>query len=356
MGMDGNTNLVPGQVALLGSGETSVNGGRLFEELARNLEIPLKVSVLETPAGFELNSAQVAGRVADFIKKRLQNYQADVRIVPARKTGTRFSPDNLEILEPLLNSQIIFMGPGSPSYTVRQLSGSLAWDLMQARQRFGAALVFASAAAIAIGRLALPVYEIFKVGEDPHWKNGLDFFAAYGLDLIIVSHWNNTEGGADLDTSRCFIGQDRFSSLIEALPKTSLIVGIDEQTGLIMDFRSKTCHVVGQGQVHLLRGGCQLDYNGKEGFSIGELGAFHLPSNPAQNIRLEIMQAVLCTHVQKGYQEERIIPEDVQLLVTQRQQARASRNWSGADEIRRMIEELGWRVNDTPQGPTVERN
>jgi cyanophycinase-like exopeptidase len=354
--MDGNTIIIPGQVALLGSGETSVNGGRLFEEIARNLDVPLQVSVLETPAGFELNSAQVAGRVADFIKKRLQNYQADVQIIPARKTGTRFSPDNLEILGPLLNSQIIFMGPGSPSYTVRQLSGSLAWDLMQARQRSGAALVFASAAAIAIGRLALPVYEIFKVGEDPHWKKGLDFFAPYGLDLIFVSHWNNTEGGADLDTSRCFIGQDRFNLLLEELPTRTVIVGIDEQTGLIIDFRSKTCQVVGRGQVHLLRAGCQLDYNRREEFPIEALGDFHLLANPEQNIRPEALQAALYTQAQICCQAESVIPEEVLLLVNQRQQARAGRDWSGADEIRRLIENLGWRVRDTLQGPTIERN
>jgi len=52
-------------------------------------------------------------------------------------------------------------------------------------------LIFASAAAIAVNRHALPVYEIFKVGEDLHWKLGLDLFGQYGLDLTIVTQWNN---------------------------------------------------------------------------------------------------------------------------------------------------------------------
>jgi len=52
-------------------------------------------------------------------------------------------------------------------------------------------LIFASAAAIAVSRHALPVYEIFKVGEDLHWKLGLDLFGQYGLDLTIVTQWNN---------------------------------------------------------------------------------------------------------------------------------------------------------------------
>ena len=56
-----------GQIAFLGSGETSLAGGRIFEMLARSLPQGLKIALLETPAGFELNSSQVTGRVAEFV-------------------------------------------------------------------------------------------------------------------------------------------------------------------------------------------------------------------------------------------------------------------------------------------------
>ena len=74
-------------------------------------------------------------------------------------------------------------------------------------------MIFASAAAIAVNRHALPVYEIFKVGEDLHWKLGLDLFGQYGLDLTIVTQWNNREGGEELDTSHGFMGRARFERL-----------------------------------------------------------------------------------------------------------------------------------------------
>ena len=77
-----------GQIAFLGSGETSLAGGRIFESLARRLSTPLRIAILETTAGFELNSNQVAGRVADFLKTRLQNYKPVIDVVPARKRGT----------------------------------------------------------------------------------------------------------------------------------------------------------------------------------------------------------------------------------------------------------------------------
>ena len=95
------------------------------------------------------------------------------------------------------------MGPGSPSYAVRHLTGTYAWDMIQARHRLGACLTFASSAAIAIGETAVPIYEIYKVGEDPHWIPGLDLLGPFGLRVACVTHWNNTEGGANLDTSRC---------------------------------------------------------------------------------------------------------------------------------------------------------
>ena len=53
-----------GQIAFLGSGETSLAGGRIFESLARRFPQSLRIAILETPAGFELNANLVAGRVA----------------------------------------------------------------------------------------------------------------------------------------------------------------------------------------------------------------------------------------------------------------------------------------------------
>ncbi len=79
---------------------------------------------------------------------------------------------------------------------MRQLQASLTWHTILARHRLGASLALASAAAIAAGTFALPVYEIYKVGEDPHWKPGLDLLKPFGLSLAFIPHWDNMEGGA----------------------------------------------------------------------------------------------------------------------------------------------------------------
>ena len=335
-----------GQIAFLGSGETSLAGGRIFETLTRDLPYSPRISVLETPAGFELNADLVAGRVADFLEKRLQNYEPQIVTVPARKRGTDFSPDDPEIVRPLLTADMIFLGPGSPTYTVRQLQNSLAWDIIRARHRLGATLVFASAATIAIGAQALPVYEIFKVGEDVHVKSGLDLFADYGLKLNFIPHWNNAEGGMDLDTSRCFVGLDRFNQWCAMLPSGITTIGLDEHTGVIIDFQTGKCQVHGVSSVSLVRECDPEIYATGSQFSLDELGELNLPDALKDGIPVEVWEMVQSA---QGV-DEKEPPEEVLALAEERQQAREDKNWAASDHLRDEIAKMGWQVQDTPDG------
>jgi hypothetical protein len=354
MDQSANRSCQPGLITLFGSGETSPKGGQVFEWLAHRLTIPLRIGVLETPAGFELNSPLVAGRVADFLRKRLQNYQPTITVIPARKKGTPFSPDNPEIVRSLLDVEMIFLGPGSPTYAVRQLRDSLAWAALQARHRMGGTVVMASAATIASGALALPVYEIYKVGEDLHWKEGLNFFAPYGLSLVFVPHWNNAEGGQELDTRYCFMGEPRFELLLAMLPATMTVVGLDEQTALILDPQQRICRVMGRGRVHLIQGGKEREFPHGSNFSIQELGPFRQPM-PENGIPSVVWQQALAhAQMDENQPTPRIIPDQVLAYVKERQQARERKDWSLADKLREEIEALGWRVVDTPEGPRIK--
>jgi hypothetical protein len=349
--------LMPGIIALMGSGETTYNGGQIFEAVAKTLPMPLVVSVLETPAGFELNSDRVAGRVADFLKVRLQNYRPSVHVIPARKKGTQFSPDDINLLKPMLDSHFYFLGPGSPTYTVRQLKDSLAWGLMQALYRSGTAAVLASAAVISLGRWALPVYEIYKVGEDAHWKPGLDFFGPFGLSLIFIPHWNNAEGGGELDTTRCFVGKQRFDELLGILPCDCTILGIDEHTGVVIDLEHGTCQVLGKDSVHILRAGQLVaEFKSGERFDLALLGKYIPLSDPADGLLPEVWQMVY-EHQQQQKAKKELppeIPAEVLQWVVLRQQARSEKDWGTADKLRHQITEAGYQVKDSPTGPLVE--
>jgi cyanophycinase-like exopeptidase len=378
----------PGPVVLFGSGETSPSGRKVFDMVFRQLPKTPRVALLETPAGFELNSERVIGRVAEFIDHRLQNYQPVTTVIAARARGTPFSPDSAEIVAPLLEADLIFMGPGSPTYAVRQLQDSLAWQMLVARHRLGAALVLASAATIAFSTFALPVYEIYKVGEELHWKPGLDFFARYSMPLVFVPHWNNNDGGQELDTSRCFMGQERFARLMEMLPPDLTVLGIDEKTALIMDIQSGKAKVIGQGGVTLLHTGhghrrYRLDaelagsglaelaeernghvhyYANGQSFPLSECCPFEIPPYE-MGLPAEIWQQALDTQarlaVQNALQDApesgNSLPIEIEALLEARQAARLRKDWAASDLIRTQIEGLGWRVKDTPDGPVADK-
>jgi cyanophycinase-like exopeptidase len=341
-----------GQIAFLGSGETSLAGGRIFETLARLLPDPPRVAVMETPAGFELNSATVAGRVADFMRTRLQNFSARVDVIPARKRGTDFSPDDPKILQPLLHANMIFMGPGSPTYAVRQLQGTLAWDIIRARHRLGATLIFASAATISVSAWVLPVYEIYKVGQDVHNLPGLNLFSDFGVPLSFVPHWNNTDGGDDLDTSRCFIGMERFQQWCDMLPADHTLVGLDEHTGLVIDFEKGECTVSGVSSVSLVRECDPEIFAAGKIFPLRELGEFKIPESPEHGISPAAWELV--ANAVPPINES--LSADVQALVDARQRARAAKNWAESDRLRDELAALGWTVKDTPDGQVVTKS
>ncbi len=341
----------PGKVVLFGSGEISPTAQPIYDELMRGLGSPVRAAVLETPAGFQVNSADVAEEVARFLREHLPNYAPHATVVPARRRGTSASPDDPAILGPLLTADLTFLGPGSPSYAVRQLRDSLTWQVVTCLQRSGHPLVLASAATIAVSAWALPVYEIYKAGEDLHWIRGLDLWGAYGISLVFVPHWDNSEGGARHDTSRCFMGRSRFEELLGLLPPGATVVGIDEHTALCMDAGAARCDVRGRGAVTLSRGRCEERIAAGASFPMTLLGPLRLPE-PEEGIPARVQELV--SAAAREVEATRTPSEAVLGLVAKREAARGRQDWAAADCLRSEISARGWSVRDTRDGPVVE--
>jgi hypothetical protein len=273
--------------------------------------------------------------------------------VPARKRGTPESPDEAGVVEPLLTSNYIMLGPGSPTYAVRQLADSLAWQIVLARHRLGAALVLASAAAIATSVYALPVYEIYKVGQDLHWQPGLDLLGPFGGRIVVVPHWNNHEGGEELDTSHSYMGLERFERLRTMLPPDVDILGVDEHTAVLLDFLENKVLVLGRG------GMTWLDHRAESlrveaGSSIA-LGALSVgpPPSPQDGIPAAVWELAQRAGEGVGSVDVRQPTGLVQALLTERTAARARGEWAAADELRDRITADGWEIRDTPDGPEL---
>ena len=235
----------PGTVTLMGSGEMTRSMSRVHRWVVSKIKQPVRAVFLDTPAGFELNADDISRRACAYVAEYV-GVPCSVASFKAAERATGREIDNA--VRKLRRADYIFAGPGSPTYAVRNWQNTPLFDLVARRVREGAHLVLASAAAIAIGRYALPVYEIYKVGAEPHWMDGLDLLASHGLELAIVSHWNNAEGGT-FDTRYCFMGQPRFDLLEQLLPDSTVVLGIDEYTACILDLGMNEGKVMGAGQV-----------------------------------------------------------------------------------------------------------
>lgn len=339
---------------MLGSGETSASGRRVFDWLLRQLSPPVRVAIIETPAGFQPNSALVAQKVADFLRRHLANYALETVVVPARRRDTAFSPDDPALAEVILGVDCLFLGPGSPTYAVRQLRHSVVWDALRSRFAAGVPLVLASAAVLAISAFTLPVYEIYKAGADLGWQSGLDLLGGAGAPIVFVPHWNNREGGAELDTSHCFVGAERFAELRRLLPAGIALVGIDEHTALILKPTEGTGLVIGAGEVIIERSGLTRRYGNGEGFPLPELADFDW-DRFVDRLPADLWQRATAVRRAASDASPSEIPAEVLELIRRREAARREHAWGVADDLRDEVTRRGYRIQDTPAGPKVER-
>ena len=72
---------------------------------------------------------------------------------------------------------------------------------------------------------------------------------------------------------------------------------------------------------------------------------------------LFVMDKVLGLDLDKieAKKEEKVGGEEEWKLVEERKQAKAEKNYQRADEIRKELEERGYIVKDTPQGPILQK-
>jgi hypothetical protein len=215
----------------------------VHRELLGRLGAGARAVVLDTPYGFQENAPELATRAQEYFAQSVGH--------PIEVAGLlRFDgADPLAVeqgLDRVRAADYVFAGPGSPTYALRQWAGTPLVEVLAAKVRTGGAITFASAAALTLGAVAVPVYEIYKVGEDPRWLAGLDLLAAVGLHVAVIPHYDNTEGGHH-DTRFCYLGERRLRMLEEALPPGTHVLGVDEHTGVVLDLDADTATVVGNG-------------------------------------------------------------------------------------------------------------
>jgi len=236
---------IPRLLTIMGSGETAPTMMKPHRDLIARLPGTPNAVVLDTPYGFQENAPELAGRAVEYFRKSVGH--------PIEVAGlTRLhDEDPLTVeqgLDRIRRADYLFAGPGSPTYALRQWAGTAVPDIVRAKMRTGGAVTFASAAALTLGRYTVPVYEIYKVGEEPYWLDGLDVLGEIGLNVAVIPHYDNAEGGHH-DTRFCYLGERRLRLLEERLPEDAHVIGVDEHTGVVLDIDANTATVIGNGTV-----------------------------------------------------------------------------------------------------------
>lgn len=247
-------------LTIMGSGETSPTMVTTHKALLDRVGTP--AVLLDAPFAFQANASELTAKAVEYFRRSVG---VEMSVAPSA------DPDVLAAR--LREARYAFAGPGSPSYALRRWAGGPVPELLAGVVGRGGGVTFASAAALTLGVVTVPVYEIYKVGEEPRWLEGLDLLGRLtGLSAAVIPHYDNAEGGTH-DTRFCYLGEDRLRVLEASLPAGAFVLGVDEHTGLVLDVAAGTASVVGRGCVTVRRDGSSRVIGSGTTVPIGELGS-----------------------------------------------------------------------------------
>ena len=388
---------MPRILTILGSGETSPTMVTPHQRTFARLGAEVRAVLLDSPYGFQENADELTEKAQQFFRESVGR---EVEAVSFRSAPATDPVAHAVEMARLRAADWIFAGPGSPSYALRTWAGSQVPEALHARLAEGGAVTFASAAALTLGLVTIPVYEVYKVGEDPHWLDGLDVLGtATGLRAAVVPHWNNAEGGTH-DTRFCWQGERRLTVLESLLPDNAFVLGVDEHTGLVIDLDSGAAEVVGRGTVVVRVHGDEWVVRTGETISIDQIASHGRSSATAEVVTtappidpgstgdeldaaidagdvvtalalfLDQLQDDDASGADRARQRSQLArtiaavgePVDVtstvrpyvELLLTLRSQARTDKRFADSDAIRDGLTAAGIEVRDTSDGVSWE--
>jgi hypothetical protein len=333
----------------------------------------LKLTILDTPFGFQENADDLTEKLIEFFAHSVGATPKAISLRNASVNGAALG----EAVNSIRDSDWLFAGPGSPSYALK------VWHELGVSPHFDEVLVdgtvvLASAAALTAGSHTIPVYEMYKVGEEPHWLPGLNLIERHtGMPAAIIPHYDNADG-ANHDTRFCYIGERRLRVMESLLPPEVFIIGVDEHTGIRFDLDERTAHVFGRGTMTIRHHGESWTVVSGESATFEEIishtGSTIVLGEPAPLFKVdphkveqlldrdtETRAAVHSLVTRLGHIAASpkvdimsVIGPYVDALLQARQAARAGGRWDDADAIRDQLMEMKVTIQDTKDGSSWE--
>ena len=263
-------NPTPRLLTIMGSGETAPTMVKAHRTVVERLgSTPGRGVLLDTPFGFQRNADELCARAIAYFR---DSVGAELEVAGLRSRADLEGAGGDAVVARLAAAPFVFAGPGSPTYALRNWRDTLVPGLLAEKLSHGGALTFASAAALTLGVVTVPVYEIYKVGEDPAWVPGLDLLRAIGLNVALIPHYDNAEGGTH-DTRFCYLGEERLALLERDLPDGTFVLGVDEHTALHVDLDDASAEVAGHGGVTVRARGRSSRLEAGTRLTVGEITA-----------------------------------------------------------------------------------
>src|SRR5471032_2291080 len=151
----------PRLLAIIGSGETAPAMAKVHRALFDRLGPgPVPAAILDTPYGFQENADDLSSRTVRFFRESVGR---DVAVASYRSRAVDQVATATAVAR-IRQAGYVMAGPGSPSYALRQWTDGPIAAALAERVRDGGILTMASAAALTLGVVTIPVYEIYKVG------------------------------------------------------------------------------------------------------------------------------------------------------------------------------------------------
>jgi hypothetical protein len=236
-------------LVVMGSGETAPTMVKVHRRVVQAVGNDRPGLLLDTPFGFQMNADELAERAVRYFA---ESVGARLEVAGVRQPEDLQGEAGQAAVARVAAAPWVFSGPGSPTYALRVWQGSLLPGVLVEKLTLGGAVTFSSAAALTLGAFTVPVYEVYKVGEPPAWREGLDLLGRLDprLRVAVVPHFDNAEGGTH-DTRFCYLGEPRLARLEADLPEDAFVLGVDEHTAVLIDLEAGQVAVEGLGGMTL---------------------------------------------------------------------------------------------------------
>ena len=223
----------PGLLALVGSGEYSPQMQEFETGLLRSASLRGKKNLyIQIPTASSHEGEDKRGYWRKRGQEQIDRIKCDGLYLPIHEREDAFNPDFVDAIK---GAGLIYFSGGDPHRIADVFKGSPLWDVIVQEWQSGTSLAGCSAGAMAFGGT------IMGLRKSSH-SEGLNLLP----EIEVIPHYDKMLGWLP----------DRVATFVARIGADSTLVGIDENTALVMDGGWK---VSGAGKVHVLRGDMVID-------------------------------------------------------------------------------------------------